>query len=84
MTTPQTSQDASDAGYELKTLTLDEARKLVERLSSPGIAPAPLPECNNRNAGQKCWEGPCGADNHRDVLYCDGTQGCTVHARVKC
>jgi hypothetical protein len=84
MTTPQTSKEASDAGYELKLLTPEQARKLVERMSGPAAAPPRMPECGRQSEGRLCWEGPCGADHMRDVLYCDGTQGCTVHARVPC
>ena len=82
MPTPQTVEDAQKAGHEIKSLSVDEAKKLKQS-SGGALLAAHLSGCGPGSAGKLCWEGNC-VDGWREVLYCDGTQGCTQYAKVPC
>lgn len=40
-------------------------------------------DCSTWPAGHKCGETEC-IGGFKLVLYCDDTQGCTVHVKVPC
>jgi hypothetical protein len=80
MATPQTAEEARKQGYELKTLSADEARRLMES-GSPGLE-ATRRDCTEMSHGQLCWEGNC-VQGLKEVLYCDGSF-CTTYGKIRC
>jgi len=104
MAIPQTIEEAQQQGYEVRSLSREEADRIIRSdqpasrpprpgpFDLPSDAPADVPfdapfnpvrECTNHTVGRICWQGNC-VGGWRDVLYCDGTMGCTRHARVRC
>ncbi|MBI3703228.1 MAG: hypothetical protein HY244_05075 [Rhizobiales bacterium] len=84
MPIPQTEEEAKKQGYEIKKLTPDEAKRIMSRGSNFALTTKTLAkDCSTIGAGNLCWEGNC-VDSWKEVLYCDGTQGCTVYAKVRC
>ena len=82
MPTPQSIEEAERQGYEIKKLSVGEARKLIDSSTEPGLE-ATVRDCSTIPPGRICWEGDC-INGEKEVLYCDGTQGCTVYAKVRC
>lgn len=85
MEIPQTADDARKRGYDTKKLTPEAARKIIDAapIAERGIRRA-AKDCSVIPQGHLCWEGECDASGWKEVLYCDGTQGCTVYAKVRC
>jgi len=46
-------------------------------------APQPKPDCGTLPPGHKCGETDC-IGGFKLVLYCDDSNGCTVHMKVPC
>lgn len=86
MAVPETADEARARGYELKKLSLEEARQVMEESAPAGAdisSEKRLNGCSTLPAGSKCWEGDC-IGGTKEVLYCDGTQGCTIYGKVDC
>lgn len=85
MEIPQTIEEAKRLGYELKKITLDEAKAIRDTSAGANIQfNSNARDCSTIPEGHLCWEGDCDAFGQKEVLYCDGTQGCTVYSKVRC
>lgn len=83
MATPLTVDEAKKQGYEVKSISREAAERLMsDHKFIAGVEKAPK-ECTSNSKDQLCWEGDC-IGGWKEVLYCDGTMGCTQHARVRC
>ena len=76
---PQTADEARKQGYEVRSLTPEEARRIIGSSQSTEAIP---PDCSRLPPGRICWEGDC-IDGIKEVLYCEGNF-CTGHATVRC
>jgi hypothetical protein len=99
MAVPKTADKAKKLGYSLKVLTIKQAEKLRSKRAGPRRATknaktakaakmvikkaAKTTDCSKLQPGDLCWEGDC-EGGVKDVLYCNGTQGCTIHAQIPC
>jgi hypothetical protein len=86
MAVPQTVEDARAQGYEVKKLSRDEAKRLIERHDfNAGVKPLwkRRRDCSTIPPNGLCWEGDC-ILGQKEVLYCDNAQGCTLYAKVRC
>jgi len=82
---PQTIEEARQQGYTTERKTPEEARAIMRAGAVAGIQrEGPHRDCSTIPEGHKCWEGDCDAFGWKEILYCDGTQGCTVYAKVRC
>jgi hypothetical protein len=85
MEIPQTVEEANRQGYVTEQKTLEEAKKIMESGAIAGIeSKGAHKDCSTIPPNHKCWEGDCDASGWKEVLYCDGVQGCTIYARVRC
>jgi hypothetical protein len=85
MKIPETVEEAREQGYAIEQKTLEEAKEIMRAGSMPGIeAVRPHRDCSTIPPNHKCWEGDCDPSGWKEVLYCDGTQGCTIYAKVRC
>jgi hypothetical protein len=85
MEIPQTVEEANRQGYQTENKTLEQAREIMATGSGGALESVrPQRDCSTIPPNQLCWEGDCDASGWKEVLYCDGTQGCTVYAKVRC
>lgn len=85
MPIPQTADEARTQGYEVRKLTAAQAKEIRSAHDAmAGLHPAGRPkDCSTIPPNGICWEGNC-VLGEKEVLYCDGTQGCTLYAKVRC
>lgn len=82
---PQTVEEAHQQGYATEKKTLEEAQAVMRSGAVAGIeSKRTQPDCSTLPPNHICWEGDCDASGWKEVLYCDGAQGCTIYARVRC
>lgn len=85
MPIPQTVEEARAQGYPIERKTLDEANDIIRQALGAGFeARRPPKDCSTIPPNGLCWEGDCDAFGMKEVLYCDGVQGCTIYAKVRC
>jgi hypothetical protein len=85
MDIPQTVEQANRQGYHTEQKSLDEAKKIMRQGVVAGIeARGAQRDCSTIPPNHLCWEGDCDASGWKEVLYCDGVQGCTIYAKVRC
>lgn len=85
MPIPQTADEARTQGYEVTKLSAKQAKEIMSAHDAiAGIRPFGRPrDCATIPENGICWQGSC-ILGEKEVLYCDGTQGCTLYAKVKC
>ncbi|RXH31003.1 hypothetical protein XH99_11125 [Bradyrhizobium nanningense] len=82
---PQTVEEAHQQGYATERKTLEEAQAIMRAGATAGILrDGPHRDCSTLPPNHKCWEGDCDPSGWKEVLFCDGTQGCTIYAKVRC
>ena len=85
MEIPQTVEEAHQQGYVTEQKTLGEAKAIMKAGAVAGIRPEGVQrDCSTIPPNHKCWEGDCDALGWKEMLFCDGTQGCTIYAKVRC
>jgi hypothetical protein len=85
MDIPQSVEEANQQGYPTEQKTLEEAKKIMESGAGPHIeSKGAGKDCSTIPPGHLCWEGDCNPDGWQEVMYCDGVQGCTIYAKVRC
>ncbi len=82
---PQTVEEAHQLGYATERKTPEEAQAIMRARAIAGILrEGPHRDCSTLPPDHKCWEGDCDPSGWKEVLFCDGTQGCTIYAKVRC